>query len=62
METTIAGKNNPDQFITGLTILVSHGLENLFGSGVNTRVFGAVTRAHFRVQIGGAGRDFLSKP
>jgi hypothetical protein len=62
MDATLAGKSNPDQFVIGLTTLISPGLENLFGSGINTPVFVDVTRAHFRAQIGDAGRDFLSKP
>ena len=45
MDAMITGKNNLDQFIAGLTALISHGLENLFGSGVNTPVFGDVTWA-----------------
>ena len=36
MNTAITGKNYPDQFITGLTALISRGLENLFAPGVNT--------------------------
>ncbi|HEY5232570.1 MAG TPA: mechanosensitive ion channel domain-containing protein [Verrucomicrobiae bacterium] len=45
MNTAITGKNYPDQFITGLTALISRGLENLFGTGVNAAVFGGVTWA-----------------
>jgi len=39
----MTGKNYLDQFITGLTALISRGLENLFGPAVNTAVFGGVT-------------------
>jgi hypothetical protein len=62
MEATISGKNYLNQFFTGFTTLILLGLEILFGSGINTLVFGDVARAHFHAQIGGAGKDFLFKP
>ena len=43
--TTLTGKNYLDQFIAGVTALISRGLENLFGSGVHATVFGEVTWA-----------------
>jgi small-conductance mechanosensitive channel len=45
MNTTLTGKNYLDQFIAGVTALISRGLENLFGHGVNASVFGDVTWA-----------------
>jgi small-conductance mechanosensitive channel len=45
MNTTITGKNYLDQFIASVTALISRGLENLFGPGVNTTVFGDITWA-----------------
>jgi small-conductance mechanosensitive channel len=43
--TTLTGKNYLDQFIASVTALISRGLENLFGPGVNNSVFGNVTWA-----------------
>ncbi len=45
MDPKLAGKDYLDQFITGFTALISRGLENLFGPGVNTLLFGGVTWA-----------------
>lgn len=45
MNTTITGKDYLDPLLTGLTALISRGLENLFGSGINRPVFGDVTWA-----------------
>jgi small-conductance mechanosensitive channel len=45
MDAMLTGKNRLDQFITGLTTLISHGLENLFGSGINNPAFGDVSWA-----------------
>lgn len=45
MNTTMTGKNYLDQFIAGVTALISRGLENLFGRGVNATVYGGVTWA-----------------
>jgi len=45
MNSTITGKDYLDPFFAGLTALISHGLENLFGHGVNTFVHGSFTWA-----------------
>jgi small-conductance mechanosensitive channel len=45
MDATMTGKNHLDPLFAGLTALISRGLENLFGSGVNAPVFGGVTWA-----------------
>ncbi len=41
----MTGKNYLDQFVTSVTVLISHGFENLFGPGVHATVFGDVTWA-----------------
>jgi small-conductance mechanosensitive channel len=45
MNTTPTGKDYLDPFFAGLTALISRGLEDLFGPGVNAAVFGGVTWA-----------------
>ncbi len=45
MNSAITGKDYLDPFFAGVTALISRGLENLFGSGVNSSVFGNVTWA-----------------
>jgi small-conductance mechanosensitive channel len=45
MDSTVTGKDYLEQFFTNLTALISRGLENLFGPGVNVSVFGNVTWA-----------------
>ena len=45
MNSTITGKDYLDSFLAGLTALISRGLEDLFGPGVNASVFGGVTWA-----------------